>query len=100
MRNEKILKLNDEALAEVCGGGKGDWEFDYTKASESFSAEAGKQLFLFLAAPIVVGVSVAVADLVHWAMGKATKKLDQKLTDREAINAAIAKANATALKNA
>ncbi|MBR2735077.1 MAG: hypothetical protein IKE05_02650 [Clostridia bacterium] len=74
MSKEKIMvQLSDEELAEVCGGDNSE---DFKKG---FYSEAGKQTLLFIAAPIVVGVSTAIAGLAHWGIGRLTKKLDKKI---------------------
>ena len=69
MSKENIVKLCDEDLTEVCGGGDGD-EF-----KKGFFGEAGKFCFAVVGAPIIA----ALTGMAVWGINRLTKKLDQKL---------------------
>lgn len=83
MINEKIVKLNETDLEEVCGGADGDKTFTQT-FKESMVSEAGKQTLLLIAAPIVISASVGISTFAKWAFERLTKKIDEKLDGKQA----------------
>ena len=82
MINEKIVKLNETDLEEVCGGGDDKTLTQIFK--ESMVSEAGKNAFLFIASPIIISASVGVSTFAKWAFERLTKKLDEKLDGKQA----------------
>ncbi len=82
MINEKIVKLNETDLEEVCGGSD---DKTFTQIfKESMVSEAGKQTLLLIAAPIVISASVGISTFAKWAFERLTKKIDEKLDGKQA----------------
>ncbi len=69
-------ELTEEDLVEI-GGGKFTWKQD--KFEEAFASEAGKQLLLLAAAPVVVGVATGMSVMAKWGFDRLTQKLDQAI---------------------
>jgi hypothetical protein len=94
MSNKEILRVNDEDLAEVCGGVKGDGTPDVVPTDEwkkGFFSESGKFCFALIAVP----VTAALSTLAVWGTKLLTEYLDKKIAERTAIKSAAAEASKT-----
>lgn len=68
MIKEKIVKLNDEDLAEVSGG----WKFNFAEWEKGFFGEMGKSCFLIVASPFIA----CVQEIGKWVGKKITDKAE------------------------